>query len=101
MLQILSLRNETLDTMFWSGKSILTIVFFKKENLNPGSMEGSHHYAKDRVRETHATNPFFTKRNIRYDVLEWKEHIQNCFRQKRIPQSGELWKAYTIMLKIE
>ena len=90
MLQILFLQNETLDMMFWSGKSILTIVFVKKEYLNPGSLEGSHNYAKDRVWETHGTNPFFTKRNVGYDVFEWEEHIHNCFRQKRKPQTGEL-----------
>ena len=53
--------------MFWSGKSIFTIVFVKKEYLNPGSLEGSHHYAKDRVWETHATNLFL--RNETLDMM--------------------------------
>ena len=89
MLQILFLRNETLDMMFWSVKSVLTIVFVKKENLKRGSLEGSYYYAKHRVRETHVTNPFFTKRNIGYDVFEWEEHIHICFSKKRLPQTGE------------
>ena len=52
-------------------------------------MEGAHYYAKDRVRETHVTNPFFTKRNSGYDVLGWEEHITNCFSLKRLPRTGE------------
>ena len=40
------------------------------------------YYAKDGVREQHVTNPFFAKRNIGYDVLEWKSILQNGFFKK-------------------
>ena len=52
-------------------------------------MEGSQYYAKEGVREPHVTNPFFAKRNIGYGVLEWEQHIPNCFRRKRIPPTVE------------
>ena len=70
--------------------SVFPIVFVKKECLEPGSIEGSNYYAKDQVRETHVTTPFFMKQNIGYNVLECEEHISNCFCQKRIPWTGSI-----------
>ena len=83
----LFLRNERQDTMFLSGKSIFEIVLVKKEHLEPWRMEGSQYYAKHQIKETHVSNPFFVKRNMGYDALEWEEHIPNCFSQKGIPRT--------------
>ena len=65
------------------------MVLVKKEYLEPGRMEGSQYYAKHQGRELHVSNPFFVKRNMRYDVLEWEEHIPNGFSQKGTPRTVE------------
>ena len=62
--------------MFYSGKNIFKFVIGKKEHLEPWTIQGSQYYTKDRVREAHVTNHFFAKRNIGYDVLEWKSIFQ-------------------------
>ena len=81
-------RNVGYDVLEW--EKLINICFLQKRKPQSGELEGSHHYAKDRVWETHATNPYLTKRNVGYDVLEWEEHINNCFRQKRKPKTGDL-----------